>query len=388
MSPYSRQRNNSIKYMTMKTFVRHAVLSAMGLSAIAWAGCSKKSLDMPVVPDGERVEITLGAEFAASGVTSAAKAGSVLSRGVVDKGSAGPLFVSFARIDQDETSGNYPADYSAVDSAFLASWQGALASADQDATVVKFCDPKFYLSRASNNSTKLVGWYPAYAAQTALGAGGVVEIAVDGETDIMLTEELEGNKTARFGTFKGDGDPDNKIFHFNHKLTQLRFYAYGVDAAAPGVWGKIKSIKLKDQLPTCKITLPATVGFTGTAADLALVKKKASDDTAILYGTDGLAFAFDSSIAVGSADEQANREKSATECGYALTAPVAAAGKLTLIVETEKGGVRDNIAVTLPADGFKAGFAYNIYLRFSAITIEPKATISQWQTGGDVSIEM
>lgn len=367
----------------MKTFVRHAVLSAMGLSVIALAGCSKKSLDVPVVPDGERVEITLGAEFAASGVTSAAKAGSVLSRGVVDKGAAGPLFVSFARIDQDETTGNYPADYSAVDSAFLASWQGALVSADQDATVVKFCDPKFYLSRASNNSTKLVGWYPAYAAQTALGAGGVVEIAVDGSSDIMLTEELEGNKTLRFGTFKGDGDPDNKIFHFNHKLTQLRFYAYGVDAAAPGVWGKIKSIKLKDQLPTCEITLPATVGFTGTAADLALVKKKASDDTAISYGTDGLAFAFDSSAAT-----QADHEKSAVECGYALTAPVAVGGSLTLIVETEKGGVRDNIAVTLPADGFKAGFAYNIYLRFSAITIEPKATISQWQTGGDVSIEM
>jgi len=42
----------------------------------------------------------------------------------------------------------------------------------------------------------------------------------------------------------------------------------------------------------------------------------------------------------------------------------------------------------LPADGFKAGYAYNIYLRFSAITIEPKAAISKWQTGGNVNIEM
>ena len=50
----------------MKTFVRQAVLSAMGLSAMALAGCSKASLDTPVAPVGERVEITLGAEVAST----------------------------------------------------------------------------------------------------------------------------------------------------------------------------------------------------------------------------------------------------------------------------------------------------------------------------------
>lgn len=379
MSPYSHQGNNSIKYMTMKTFVRQAVLSAMGLSAMALAGCSKASLDTPVAPVGERVEITLGAEVAS---TAKVKAG--LSRGVVDKGSAGPLFVSFARIDQDETSGKYPADYSDVDSAFVASWKGTLASADGSATAIKFYDPKFYLSRASNNSTKLVGWYPQTAFKS--GSNGVIEIAVNGSNDIMLTEELEGSKDKRFGTYVVGG-PDNKIFHFSHQLTQLRFFAYGVDAAAPGVWGKIKSIKLKEQLPTCEITLPDEVVFSGTAAHLALVKKKASDDSDIAYGTDGLEFSFDSSV-TADGDEQANREKSATECGYAMVAPIAAGGKLTLIIETEKGGERDDIAVSLPADGFKAGFAYNIYLRFSAITIGPEAYVSKWETGGNVDIEM
>ena len=264
-------------------------------------------------------------------------------------------------------------------------WAWALASADGSATAIKFYDPKFYLSRASNNSTKLVGWYPQTAFKS--GSNGVIEIAVNGSNDIMLTEELEGSKDKRFGTYVSDGDAGNRIFHFRHQLTQLRFFAYGVDAAAPGVWGKIKSIKLKEQLPTCEITLPATVAFTGTAAHLALVKKKASGDANIDYGTDGLEFSFDSSVAADG-DEQANREKSATECGYAMVAPIATGGKLTLIIETEKGGERDDIAVSLPADGFKAGYAYNIYLRFSAITIEPKAAISKWQTGGNVNIEM
>lgn len=386
MSPYSHQEITQIKYMTMKTFVRNAVLPAMGFAAVVLAGCSKKSLDIPAPSVGERVEITLGAEFAAPGAVST-KAGSVLSRAVIDQGSAGPLYVSFARLDQNETSGSYPADYAGVDSAFLASWQGSLTSDDSKATVVKFCDPKFYLSRETNNKTKLVGWYPAYKTQAALGAGGVVSISIDGATDIMLTEELEANKSLRFGNFKADGDSDNRIFHFNHKLTQLRFFAYAVDNAAPGVWGKIKSIKLKNQLPTCEITLPKGVNYTGTPINLALVQKKASDDSAIDYGTDGLAFSFDTSVTVGSATEQADREKSATEYGYAMVAPIAKASGLTLIIETEKGGVRE-VAVTLPTDGFKIGYAYNIYLRFSAITIEPKATISEWQTGGSVNIEM
>lgn len=388
----------------MKQFVRNAVLSALGLSAVVLAGCSKAGLDAPVSPVVEGDEITLGAEFAVPTVASAAnKAGSVLSRGVIDKGYAGPLFVSFARLDQDETSGSYPADYSAVDSAFLASWQGPLAptlddaGADngQNATVIKFCDPKFYLSRASNNNTKLVGWYPAYATQTALGTGGALDINIDGETDIMLTEELEANKTLRFGNFKAADDADNRIFHFRHQLTQLRVYAYAVNANAPTVWGKIKSIKFKDQSPTCHIVLPATVSYTGTAANLPLVEKKVSDDSDISYGSDGLAFTFDSSIAVGSADEQANRERSAVEYGYALIAPVATTGQLTLIIDMENGGEQSVSVPVLPVSsvnptpgGFQSGYAYNIYLRFSAVTIEPKATISEWQSGGDVSIEM
>ena len=371
----------------MKMFVRNAVLLTMGFSAVVLAGCSKASLDIPAPSVGEGVEITLGAEFTAPGAVST-KTGSVLSRAVIDKDYAGPLYVSFARLDQDETSGNYPANYANVDSAFLASWQGSLVSDDDKATVIKFCDPKFYLSRETNNKTKLVGWYPAYKTQTALGAGGVVAITIDGATDIMLTEELEADKTLRFGNFKGVGDSDNRIFHFSHKLTQLRFFAYGVDNAAPGVWGKIKSIKLKDQLPTCEITLPASVRYSGTAANLPLVQKKASDDSAINYGADGLAFSFDTSVTVGSATEQADREKSATEYGYAMVAPVAKASGLTLVIATEKGGERE-VAVTLPTDGFKAGYAYNIYLRFSAITIEPKATISEWLSGGDnIPVEM
>lgn len=382
----------------MKTFVKSAVLSVMGLSAALTVGCSKARLDSPVTPDnGREVEIALGAQIGTPGdLTSSAKRTSGLSRAVLDTDFAGPLFVSFARLDQDETTGAYPA-YSTVDSAFLAKWEGALTDDDSKATTIHFCDPKFYLSRATNNSTKLVGWYPAYAAQTALGTDGSVSIAIDGKTDIMLTEELEANKTVRFGNYVADGDADNRIFHFEHLLTQLHFFAYAIDAYAPSVWGKIKSVTLKDQLPTCKITLPATVEFEGAAADLALTGKKVSDDSDIDYSA-GLEYTFDSSIVAGSADEQTKREEAATECGYALIAPVkskANGGALSLVIVTEKENadgskeqIETTIPVVLPAKGFEVGMAYNIYLRFSSVNIEPKATISKWQEGDNVEITL
>ncbi|MDE5579143.1 MAG: hypothetical protein K2I85_04240 [Alistipes sp.] len=377
----------------MKSLIKSAVFSVVGLSAVVAAGCSKARWeDDSVSPDSGQVEIALGAEFGVSGgITS----DSGLSRAVIDKGYSKALYVSFARLDQNETTGTYPA-YSSVDSAFLAKWAGALTDDDSQATTVRFCDPKFYLSRSSNNSTKFVGWYPAYPTQTALGAGGSVEIPIDGATDIMLSEELAGSKAVKFGNFVSAGHANNRIFHFGHQLTQLHFYAYAVDAYAPAVWGKIKSVKLKSQRPTCKIVLPAAVSFTGTRADLELTKKKVSDDSAINY-TSGLAFTFDSAVAVGAPNEQTLREASAVECGYSLIAPVADAdsgGSLSLLIVTEKAGspaetIETPVTVTLPADGFEAGKAYNIYLRFSAVTIQPKATISKWVVAPDpVNIEM
>lgn len=61
---------------------------------------------------------------------------------------------------------------------------------------ISFATSQYYLSRETNNNTKLVGWYPR-----AVPAAGVVTLNIDGGTDIMLTQELEGCKVAesRFG---------------------------------------------------------------------------------------------------------------------------------------------------------------------------------------------
>lgn len=174
------------------------------------------------------------------------------------------------------------------------------------ATSIVFDVPQYYLVRETDNGTKLVGWYPQAEA-----AGGVVAWTIDGVSDVMLTDELEGNKNAdaRFGTA-------GKIFEFAHCLTQLKVWAYAVDEAAKNVWGMIPEggIVLKSQFPTCKVELPATVTFEGIPADLALPAKKAADDGAIGYPL---------ALPVAASFDEAD----AAACGYALWLRSLSAGR-------------------------------------------------------------
>ncbi len=317
-------------------------------------GCSRdeKPADGSSFVPTERVEILLSGDIVVpAGNNSVAQSVmSAATRGVVEQEHAA-LSVSFARLDQNEADGLYPA-YTTLSAALTAELAANTGNASTPARIT-FTTPQYYLSRATNNNTKLVGWHPQ-----AVPAAGVVSLAVNGENDVMLTQELVGNKEAanRFGTA-------SKVFNFEHQLTQLKVEAYAADEAAATNWGSISAggVVLESQLPTCEITLPATVAFTGTAADLALPAYQVSDNAAITYPL---------AIPAG--------EAAAVECGYAMIAPVAAGGSLTLKITTEQGGTYSNVPVSVPAAGFEAGKAYTVLLKFTASEIVPTATISAW----------
>ncbi len=355
-----------------------------GCAAMLWTtGCSDSE---PVGSEAdERVEIVLNADF--SGVVS----GEVASQNVRPESRAvhnpvhAALEVNFARIDMD-ASGAYPTD-GYTTSARLLNATLAECTANQGtneapdyATAITFDPKEYYLVGRDNtkNKSRLIGWYPR-----ATPASGVVEITVDGTTDIMVSNEVEGNKVA----------PCGKV-SFQHVLTQLKVNAYALDEAAKTKWGAIESIRLKTAddgskgkfYNTCGITLPtavtagtpasATVGTgDGTATGPTLAMKNIADDSDLHTADDTAAGGLVLPVATLGADKNITNTN-ARPCGYAMFTPFDTNGQITLEIVTTNGGTQD-----VPVEwtsGYEAGKAYTLTLRFTVSDIALKGEITAW----------
>jgi hypothetical protein len=260
--------------------------------------------------------------------------------GVIDPTASGfattALSLNFARIDQDVSTGMYPSYGSTALNATRVAGTGS--------TAINFDagSEQYYTARATNNESKLVGWYPRTAV-----ASGVVDFTFDGSTDLMLSNEVAGSSSALFSAVA-------QAFTFNHLLTQLQFKVYATDDAAKTSWGTITSVKVKSQYTACSLTLPATVSFptTGTASDLSV---------------SGVTLP----LAMGV--ESAN----AVSAGYSMIAPVAAAGSVTLEIVTSAGGTK-TVTIPVPSTGFLASNAYVITLSFSNLSVSGAASVGEW----------
>lgn len=319
------------------------------LASLFLASCSQTE----GLPEGEAVEIRLSGNIGSP-------TASVGTRAVVDQAfyTANALSVNFLRIDQN-TDGSWPA-YTTV-----ASPLAATRVAGAESAAINFTTPQYYLVGTANNSTKLIGWYPATATYTQ--AEGKVTFDISGgTTDVMLTNEVTGSKDSKFGTA-------GKTFTFNHLLTQVTVKAFASVDETASKWGKVTSIKVKDQPTECIVTLPTQAPAWGATTQNLLLKNPADDADMGEIDLNGKTTA-----------------GNAATCGYAMLKPTADEN-LTLEVITEKGGTRD-VTVTLPdaADPklFAAGTAYTVTLNFKSTIVEPTATISTWKTGSDISVDL
>lgn len=338
--------------MTMKKSIYF-----LGLCTLLLCSCSK-SKEFTVKPSGESkpVQMVLKGGIANSKTMESASTSASLppTRAVINSDYNNSLSVYFARIDQEESS-SWPS-YTTVS----APLEATLATGSGNRTIT-FTQPQFYSTRNTNNSTRLVGWYPQ-----GVWSAGSLTFNIDGVTDIMLTQELTGDKSAanQFGQ-------NDKVFTFSHKLTRLNIKAYATDGDAMTVWGKIAAngIVLKNQATTCTLTLPSSISFGDEKKDLTLPAKQVADDAAITYPL-----------------TLANGKDHATECGYAMIQPASGSTTLTLTVTTSKGGTYE-VPVTF-TNGCQEGYAYDVFLKFTATTIEPTATISAWEDGDDVEVTL
>jgi len=329
-------------------------------------GCASSSTDeplQPIDPDDALVEIVLngGISLAVDPGTPVVASVPSDTRAVVNA-EHGELPISILRRDQ---SGD-PLTYPAYKDGTVLSAKLAASSSSDFVSGITFDVTQYYLPDAAKK-TKLIGWHPQNTPDSETDkkvsfstTDGTVSFEVDGASDIMLSTEPEGGK-ADADKFNTD---EAKQLKFSHLLTQVQIKAYAADETAKTKWGKIKSVKLKDEGgKTCKVTLAennaSTESFVAptTATDLTLAQETAGEVE----------------LGVGSAN--------AVKCGYAMFQPTAsgAATPLTLLVETENGGTSTVAINSDKVASFDKGKAYTLTLKLTVTGFDLKGQITDWE---------
>ena len=351
----------------MKTNTFKLFVTAMVAGCGVVAGCTS---DAPVEVENDHglVEIKLNGgvnAVAASATTKTPIDGMVNGTDTW----SGDLLVSFARADEGESSyGDWQANA-------LAGTVKKEKSESNDTHPITFEPSAYY--QPNGKKTKLIGWYPQVNADGGDAFDATARTVtfaaatMDGKTDYMVTEPVEGDKAT---------DTQIKSVVFNHLLMQISVKAYTTDEKVLDIWGGIKSVSIKGLQQKCMITLPestavlsetAKVAFSDTPTnptDLPLVKADFKDNSAIDYIKSN-------PLGVGNAT-------AAKLAGYAMFAPQADKDVI-LIVETAKGR-KQEATVKAPQGGFLAGCSYEVVLKFSGSGIAPTVTIKDWETGATV----
>ena len=260
------------------------------------------------------------------------------------------LDVAFARLDQNPSTGLYPAIYTDINSALNATRAGGAGVSE-----VYFDEPQYYQSGTSNNDTRLVGWYPALTPK----AGVITFDISDGATDVLLTQELVGNATEKIGT-------DDNPFCFRHQLCQLVVKVVATSQETVERWGTVFSVVVKD-LPTSYIvTLPGGTQAVGSADLLLNLRGSKGKMVPVALSSDSF-----------------------VECGYLLTAP---RGKGLTLELTGGNGERRIVEAPLPAgESFNSGYIYVLTINLDGVgateSVDFKSTGTDWEDDVKLDVE-
>lgn len=247
----------------------------------------------------------------------------------------GGLPVHFARLDASSSEGNFPTYDLTTPLAATLTTKGA----------IDFAVKQLYLDNGFRS--RFVGWHPV-----GTFSAGEVSFALNGATDVMLTNERDGSLAAPFGT------PES-AFTFAHCLAHLQVVSYVYSDGDVAKYGKITAIRVADQPTSCTLSLPTAVPVFSKETS-AFVLKNPADDTDMLPVS-----------LTGATSEKP------VSCGSLLFAPQG--GRLNLVVDTENYA---DYPLTVALSGtavFEAGKTYTVRLRFGGNkVIFPEVLVSPW----------
>lgn len=206
-------------------------------------------------------------------------------------------------------------------------------------------EEKHYYDTNATNNIFLIGYYPE-----GTYSNGTITYTIpdDGNSDIMISQELSGNKNTPI-------DADSKKFTFKHLLSQLKFIVTAGDGFGENI--KLEKIILKGTKKTATLDLAANkttetpaLTFTGEIGEITAFNKPEGE-----------------TITKDNTNELVN----------VMVQPGAT---MTLDIETDAGTYTD-IPVTIDGDNTAASTAYNITLTFSNKAVAANAEISPWKNG-------
>lgn len=273
------------------------------LALMALASCEKSTEDEvePVNPNNQ-VEIKLNAKVL-----------NVQTKAIVNQGEAfNPTILA------SKTSQNY------ANPDFSDNAQVAVGGA------ITFTTTHYYPT--NGDAIYMIGYHPQLAA-----TDGKVSFTIDGETDIMLSNEVNGSKSTTTPL----------IMTFEHQLSQIIF--------------KVKGGTGIDDMTVTKITMKSI----STKADLTL------STSSFTYGTP-----LDKDVTIGS---QVALTTTAADAGMMLVEPKAS---YTIDIETDKGNFA-GVEIKPATGGFTASSSHTITLTFSGKEVSSTATAGEWQPGSE-----
>lgn len=265
--------------------------------------------------------------------------------GVITNSFTNDLPVSFVRFDATGSGSTYAT--------------GRLIDATIRASIahdVVFAPSQYYTPDGYN--TKLTGLYPRADGIQAVWNPSTqrVSFAVDGSTDIMCSNTMEGNKSNR---------ALNTRFTFEHVLTQIQFYIYAANALSADTWGKVESISVVNREKEIVYTLSAAGDGVfapdgNNRGDLPMI-------VTLPDAAEGMTIPVS---AVGDGSD-------VSPVGYVMFAPITdSTHKLQIAVK-----MKDGYETSLEMSGkrWEAGYAYGVFIKFQDIVeISPRVTINDW----------
>lgn len=240
---------------------------------------------------------------------------------------------------------------------------------------------QFYAADGTN--TRMRGWYPATGSWDNYRRERYITWEdFNGTQDIMVSNELEGNKTD-IGI-----NGHAKLFTFKHKLTQLQLYVCAENENVKERLGVVTGISVLEQ-PT---VLGYTLGEEGDALDeenegILTVERSSDNADYTVPLSEGV-----TSITPGIYDEDnADRNYGAVYAGSIMLLPGENDGQDAVLfsVTTEKRTGEDALTnentQALDITGFEAGKAYKVILLLQTndIYLVPQPEPTKWRTIAD-----